>query len=136
MRLWILSLSIVFTVTAPNASAQVPNYLYPNQFGPYQRPAVSPYLNILNNPNPAIGYYLGKVSETDRRAFQSNIGAFTGLPTDPGPASRPLSANELGIATLEQTGHTAVFLNYAGYFQQNTPMRTYNPFPPARPFGR
>lgn len=124
---WIIALGVA-AVVAPVSSAQLPSYLYPQQYGPYQRPVVSPYLNILTNPNPAVGYYLGKVSEADRRNFQANAPALFGASLAP-TAMPLLPPTDPSIPQLDQTGHTATFLNFGTFYQFNVPQRTFNPLP-------
>jgi len=36
-------------------------------------PALSPYLNLVRGGNPAVNYYLGVLTEFDRRAFEGQM---------------------------------------------------------------
>ena len=78
-------------------------------------PAVSPYLNLLRTGNsPALNYY-GLV----RPQFQTNASLQALQQQFALSQSRPL----LGSGPADDvliTGHSAVFMNYGGYFQSAT----------------
>jgi hypothetical protein len=95
------------------ARAQVP-YSQPQLGNPYQRPTISPYLNMLRpGVNPALNYY-GLVRpqvQTTRtlQTFQQELQTVAG-------ALAPTT--ELGMQpnNLPTTGHRTTFYNYGTYF--------------------
>jgi hypothetical protein len=109
---------IFLLAVAQIASAQTVFNPNPPISAPYSRPALSPYLNMLRGGDPAANYYLGVMTEYDRRYRESRIG----LPTDtPSPYFDPLldDRNDLDVRerTLPPTGHQAGFMIYNAYFR-------------------
>jgi len=131
MRSCILSLTCVLAAGAPAfAQPGMPTRL-PNTGGA-PSPALSPYLNITGRGgNPAVNYYLGTLTEFDRRAFQSNV-SNQGM-TQSLLLPQPLLnfdeiVPDLGtVKTLSPTGHQAVYNMYGSFYQFNPQQRAYFP---------
>jgi hypothetical protein len=114
---------------AGSASAQTAFNPNPPVGAPYSRPALSPYLNLLRGGNPAANYYMGVLTEYDRRYQQSRIG----LPNDT-PILEPTLDDRADLDVpdrrLPPTGHPAGFLLHQGYF--NLPnQRSFVPYNPS-----
>ncbi len=90
----------------------------PPVVAPYARPALSPYLNLLRGGDPAANYYLGVLTEYDRRFQLSRP-----LPSSPmtslrGDAMLDDRADlDVPIRELPPTGHSAGFMIYNSYFR-------------------
>jgi hypothetical protein len=108
--------SIVLAFLFPHtAFAQPQRYNPASTYGPFSRPALSPYLNLIRGGDPAANYYLGVVPERDRRANTVQFGAqLLDLEARSDAASR--AAPEPDIPQLGATGHPAYFLNYSSYY--------------------
>ncbi len=96
---------------ATASQAQFPG----NQFGrgptPFSRPTVSPYLNLLQNGNPAINYYgLVRPQMAYDRALQ-NLGTSVNALGN--------NVNALDINQTPQTGHRSSFMTQGQYFNTN-----------------
>lgn len=101
------------------AGAQV---VGPRVGSPSPAPTVSPYINLLRNPNaPALNYY-GLV----RPQFQTNAGLQSLQQQFLLGQSTSLPGSE-ATGDVLITGHAATFLNYGGYFQSSV-----GAFQPAR----
>ena len=130
MRKHIL-LSVVAIVTlAPGAFAQTLYNPNPQITAPYSRPALSPYLNLLRGGDPAANYYLGVMTEYDRRYREARIG----MPTEPQmPYLDPVLDDraDLGVGErqLPPTGHQAGFMIYNAYYRLPN-QRAYIPYNP------
>ena len=102
------SLALLLSGVLSPAHAQAP---YPQPgIGPVNRPAYSPYLNLLRAGNPTYANYYGLVRpELDLRAAATSL-------------QQQVTANQQGITNLQSTsgplttGHATRFLNTAGYF--------------------
>jgi hypothetical protein len=115
----------------PSQSAR-PNYgIYQPYGGGYNRPLLSPYLDLLRGGDPAVNYFLGTVPEFQRRAnaaqFRSAIQDLeqrTGQPTttEPEDLFKPLTS----------TGHPTAFLNTGGFFGNTAPVVRPGIQPPPR----
>jgi len=123
---WLVILSL--GMLPATAGAQ---YQRPPQFNPYNRPALSPYLDLVRGGNPAINYYLGTLPEIDRRFMaaqqqfmQNQIGQ---LQTQGAPPDQ-----DDFVPVLPQTGHAAAFQTYGGYFQFPNQPRSFYPVPRRR----
>lgn len=103
--------TILTLILIPGWAMGQTNYYRPG-YGPYSRPPVSPYLNLLRGGNPAVNYYLGVLPEFQRQAanqqFRSDIRELDRKVGE-------LSEEEL--PTLPGTGHPAQFGNYGPYYQ-------------------
>src|SRR5262245_50748793 len=124
MRRFVLMAAIMFVLAPAVAHAQFAQRS--PQFNPYNRPALSPYLDVVRGGNPAINYYLGTLPEIDRRYMaaqqqfmQTQIGQLQGQTTT--------GDQEDFIPVLPQTGHAAAFQVYGGYFQFQGQPRSYYP---------
>ncbi len=95
---------------------------------PYSRPALSPYLNLLRGGDPASNYYLGVLTEYDRR-YQLSRPILSQDPSylDPGLDDR--SDLDIPERQLPTTGHPAGFMIYNGYYNMpnNRGFIPYNP---------
>src|SRR5688500_606325 len=67
-------------LAAQDASAQYVFRPNPPVVAPYSRPALSPYLNLLRGGDPAANYYLGVLTEYDRRFQQAKIPVAVEMP--------------------------------------------------------
>ena len=93
------------------AQAQVVN---PRVGGAAPAPTVSPYINLLRNPNaPALNYY-GLI----RPQFQTTAGLQSLQQQFVLGQAGPLAGSEPADSVLV-TGHAAAFMNYGGYFQSS-----------------
>jgi hypothetical protein len=118
-------------IVAQIALAQTIYNPNPTITAPYSRPALSPYLNLLRGGDPAANYYLGVLTEYDRRYRESRIGIPTAgdpmLNYDPYIDDRAdLDVKE---RTLPPTGHQAGFMVFNSYFRIPN-QRTYIPYNP------
>src|SRR5215211_5103172 len=107
----------VLLVGGQVARAQInPNY-FSNQFNPLDRPALSPYLNLLRGGNPAANYYLGVLPERQRRLDAALYGeAIQDLyRREQAPVAPEPGADDL-LPTLPQTGHWAGFQVYTPFY--------------------
>lgn len=106
-------------IAAGSASAQAVYYGGQQSFQPFGAPRLSPYLNLVrtsNNPAaPAANYFIGTVSEIERRGNARQFGnAIQGLERQ---VTGQEDSEEL-FPTLAGTGHVATFNNLGGYFNQ------------------
>src|SRR5262245_61056897 len=119
------------------ASAQTIFNPNPPITAPYSRPALSPYLNLLRGGDPAANYYLGVLTEYDRRYRESRIG----LPTDPqqpylgDPMLDDRADVEVRERQLPPTGHSSGFMIYNAYFRMPN-QRSFIPYNPNPNTGR
>jgi len=108
---------ILLAISAQTAAAQ--SIFNPNPVisAPYSRPALSPYLNLLRGGDPAANYYLGVMTEYDRRFRESRIG----IPTEQTPYLDPILDDRADLDVrdrqLPPTGHTAGFMIYNAYYR-------------------
>src|SRR4051812_37187076 len=105
MRRYLLTIAVLLAAQGA-AQAQV---MIPPRSGPFQRqaPALSPYLNLVRGGNPAVNYYLGVLTEFDRRSFEAQVLAQPELVFQQAPADP-----EDLIPRLTQTGHNVAFQYY------------------------
>jgi hypothetical protein len=105
--------SVVLVLAALAASASADN----KQFGNYSRkPAVSPYMQLLNNQNGTATNYQSLVRpQLDQNSFnRQSASAIKQLQTQ---ASRgPSQSGSEGNQKLRATGHRASRENYSHYF--------------------
>lgn len=121
-----LSAAIALLGIASPAPAQFTQN--PPVVAPYSRPALSPYLNLLRGGDPAANYYLGVLTEYDRR-FQ--------LTQPTLPASTPRLDSfvddradvDVPLRQLPPTGHSAGFMIYNSYFRVPN-QRSFVPYNP------
>lgn len=112
------SLAGLVVAAAGSASAQnIYPYTQPN-YGPYYRPQLSPYLNLLRGGDPASNYFLGTLPEFQRRSnaqvFRSSILELDRRVTEAAVAG--------GIFTpLGTTGHPVLFGYTGTYFNTTVP---------------
>lgn len=126
-----LSIAIAATVALTavhDASAQYVFRPNPPVVAPYSRPALSPYLNLLRGGDPAANYYLGVLTEYDRRFNQAKIPVAAEIPRiDPYVDDRV--DVDVPDRRLPPTGHQSGFMIYNSYF--NLPnQRSYIPYNP------
>jgi len=133
-RLVVASLaSVVWLLALGMGSASAQNY-YPGGARPgagygqaytpfgggFNRPLLSPYLDLLRGGDPAINYYLGTVPEFQRRAnavqFRSAI-----MDLEQRTAQPPVAETEDLFRPLTSTGHPTAFLNTGGFFGNTSP---------------
>jgi hypothetical protein len=102
---------VVLFVSAGEATAQGTSANRPN-FGPYWRQQLTPYLDLARGGTPAINYFLGTVTEQNRRA---NAFAF-------GNALQELEQQNLATARQEKViepiaqGARVTFGNLGPYY--------------------
>src|SRR5262245_12615133 len=132
----LLTAAALLLLAAPAAFAQQSRYANPaGSYGPYARPALSPYLNMIRGGDPAANYYLGVVPERERRALNVQFGSE--LQDLEQRTSAPAAGErEPAIPELPVTGHPSYFLNYSTYYNLGgAPGRTglTAPAPPPAP---
>src|SRR5262245_20957277 len=113
-----LYLSAIVLLLAAQTSWAQPyrNISSPGTYGPYSRPGLSPYLNLIRGGDPAANYYLGVIPERDRRAIGAQQGAQL---LDLEQRSATSAAGERDpklIPELPGTGHPTYFFNYGSYY--------------------
>jgi hypothetical protein len=109
------------------------------QFNPYppnigapisQRPALSPYLNLLRGGDPAANYYLGVLPEYNNRSFQQLVPRMIDATMRYQETLDDRLLMEVELKRLPPTGHAAGFMIYQGYY--NVPGQRgfipYNPY--------
>jgi hypothetical protein len=105
------ALGLLLFLLPGTAFAQYPGAAYRNQGLPFQRPTVSPYLNLFNGgTNPAINYY-GIIRP--QFEFRNNIQQVQQQIAMADQSTADL-ANTLGMVT---TGHPSFFMSHQKYFQ-------------------
>jgi hypothetical protein len=122
-----VAVGLVLGLAGGSARAQMP-YPYESSrplYDLYNRPNLSPYLNLLRRGDPATNYYLGVIPEYDRRNWVNrSLEQFQNLyqRTERAPQELvdPL-LREPVYRTNPPTGHATGFLNYGTYF--NMPRR-------------
>ena len=122
----------IFLLLAIAAPAQAQSVFNPNpvSIAPYSRPALTPYLNLLRGGDPAANYYLGVLTEYDRRFQQNQPGLLANTPR----ANTFLDDRvdlDVPLRQLPPTGHSAGFMIYNSYFR----MPNQRPFVPFNPMG-
>ncbi|MCI0639174.1 MAG: hypothetical protein L0Y72_27205 [Gemmataceae bacterium] len=123
MKKWLFALAGLWF--AGSASAQD----YRAGYNPYRGTTLSPYLNLLRGGSPAVNYYMSVVPDRERQDMPlTSQGTF---PLDT-PSQPPISEHGELLPMLPQTGHTASFLFFGGYYSYNTPARSYFPLTPSR----
>jgi hypothetical protein len=95
---------------------------------PYTRPALSPYLNLLRGGDPAANYYLGVLTEQDRRYQLSNPPIAAQIPYLDTYVDDRVDA-DLRDRQLLPTGHTAGFMIYNNYYRIPN-QRSFIPYNP------
>lgn len=117
MRSCIITVGIALLVAASaagEATAQVISqgpYVRPQQFNPYRRPTLTPYLNLARGGNPAINYY-GLV----RPQFETQA-QLSQLQQQSLDQQGQLSAQQGQMNQIPITGRAAGFQTHSGYFQ-------------------
>jgi hypothetical protein len=107
-----LAVLVLITICGGAARAQP---LGPRVGAPTPGPTVSPYINLLRTGNSAASNYYGLV----RPQLQTNAGLQTLQQQIYSGQSQPLPGSE-PTSDLLITGHSAVFMNYGGFFQSAT----------------
>jgi hypothetical protein len=113
-----LAAGFALLLVAGAASAQPgPPALYnrPN-VGVGARPQLPPYLNLSNNNDPAVQYFLRTIPEQERRANTQIYGALIGDLEQRALTPPPAAADADLFRPLPTTGHPVAFQNTAGYF--------------------
>jgi len=112
----------VLAVAAAPAVAQGPFQApsYRGVYDTFNRPTVTPYLNMLRGGSPAANFYMGVVPEFERREFeQRSSDAINTLDREVGDRRTiedPLFDPRQIIPRLPQTGHPVGYLNYGSYY--------------------
>lgn len=108
MRWRVLIAAAVAAALASSASAQPPQV---GVVGAPQRPAFSPYLNLVRpGTSPTLNYYgLVRPEIQARQAIQNLQGSVTAN-------QEALGVLQQGNLELPTTGHQAMFLNHGSYF--------------------
>lgn len=125
MRRYLLTAAALL-LAGSGAFGQYRNVAPAGGYGPYSRPGLSPYLNLIRGGDPAANYYLGVIPERDRRALGAQLsGQLLDLEEREGSAFGGPRDTKMD-PILPGTGHPTYFLNYSTYFN----------FTPARPSGQ
>lgn len=109
-------LGMLGVLGASQAHAQLPNS---PQYGPYSRPQLNPYLNLLRGQNTGVNYFLGTIPEQQRRLQYQQLR--TGINTldvqlqTQIQTQQPTEPSFLNITPL-QGGHPTYFMNYSHYY--------------------
>ena len=118
-RIALVTAVLVLSALAAQPAAAQPGIYAPSappSYGVYNRPLLSPYLNLLRGGDTASNYFLGVVPEQNRRfndrLFRSEIRDLERRTAD---TSTPGDFEDL-ITPLGSTGHPTAFLNTVGYF--------------------
>ena len=113
MKRAFLASTAVLLLSVSTSFAQGSRY-GPGNYGPYSRPALSPYLNLIRGGDPAANYYLGTIPERDRRA----VGIETGAELQELDQRMSRASGERGgeLPRLGPTGHSTFFLNHSNYY--------------------
>jgi hypothetical protein len=123
----LLLVGLALAAIVPCASAQTVFNPNPPIGAPYSRPALSPYLNLLRGGDPAANYYLGVMTEFDRRYQQSRL-----APVD-APRLTPMVDDradlEVGDRQLPPTGHPTGFMIYNSFYRLPN-QRSFVPYNP------
>jgi len=124
------SIAIAIAVgSLPSASAQSVFNSNPPIGAPYSRPALSPYLNLLRGGDAAANYYLGVLTEYDRR-YQLTV---PNVPTTTAPYLEPYVDDRADVEFRERqlppTGHQAGFMIYNSYYRLPN-QRSFIPYNP------
>jgi hypothetical protein len=134
MSLRMLSTAVALTLAlgALNpASAQSVFNPNPPIGAPYSRPALSPYLNLLRGGDPAANYYLGVLTEYDRRyQLTKPLVVTEPLRLDPYPTVDDRSDVDTQFRQLPPTGHQAGFMIYNSYYRMPN-QRSFIPYQPS-----
>jgi hypothetical protein len=127
MRMRLLLVAALMSV-AQTTMAQSVFRANPPVVAPYSRPALSPYLNLLRGGDPAANYYLGVLTEYDRRFQQSRIPVVAEMPRlDPFVDDR--ADMDLPDKRLPPTGHPSGFMIYNSYYNMPN-QRSFIPYNP------
>jgi len=109
-------------ITSPYAQRYAPQT-------PFYAPPVSPYLNLVRSPNPALGYYLGTLPEVDRLRFQGQV--LSGQANPELFSQQPDAWLEPGaIPKVPPTGHLSAFQAFGSYYNYGVQQRPYYPLNP------
>jgi hypothetical protein len=117
-RSLLFCLGILGLFGVSQASAQVPNF---PQYGPYSRPQLNPYLNLIRGQNAGVNYFLGTIPEQQRRAQYQQLR--TGINTldlqlQTQRSAEQATAGEPSVFNITplQGGHPTYFMNYSHYY--------------------
>jgi hypothetical protein len=130
--IFVLTLILVLgSASVVSAQAQYNTYNQNQPLAPpySQRPALSPFLNLLRGGDPAANYYLGVLPEVSNRNFQKTYQNFA---VDSYRNQLFLDDRlelDVPIRQLPPTGHTAGFMIYNNYYNvpNNRGFIPYNP---------
>jgi hypothetical protein len=124
-----LSIGIALTLALGalnRASAQSVFNRNPPIGAPYSRPALSPYLNLLRGGDPAANYYLGVLTEYDRR-YQLTKPLALPEPVYLEPYLDDRADVDTQFRQLPATGHSTGFMIYNSYFRMPN-QRSFIPY--------
>jgi hypothetical protein len=111
------SLAVLVAVEAASAQPGPPALYNRPNVGVGARPQLPPFLNLNNNNDPAVQYFLRTIPEQERRANTQIYGALIGdLEQRALTPAQPAAIDADLFRPLPTTGHPAVFQNTAGYF--------------------
>jgi hypothetical protein len=124
-----LSIVTLTVLTCTQASAQSVFNPNPRIAAPYSRPALSPYLNLLRGGDPAANYYLGVLTEYDRRFRDAQMMMPIEMPRQELTVD---DRTDLDVPDrrLPPTGHQAGFMIYNAYYRLPN-QRSYLPYNPS-----
>jgi hypothetical protein len=110
-------LALLVVVGAASAQAVPPSVYNRPNVGVGAKPQLPPFLNLNNNNDPAVNYFLRALPEQDRRANKQIYGALIGdLEQRALTPAVPAAADADLFWPLPTTGHLVAFQNTGGYF--------------------
>jgi hypothetical protein len=110
-------LALLVVVGAASAQAVPPSVYNRPNVGVGAKPQLPPFLNLNNNNDPAVNYFLRALPEQDRRANKQIYGALIGdLEQRALTPAVPAAADADLFRPLPTTGHPVAFQNTGGYF--------------------
>ena len=110
-------LALLIVAGAASAQPGVPALANRPNVGVGAQPKLPPYLNLFNNNDPAVQYFLRTLPEQDYRATKQVYGSvLSDLEQRALNPTAPTAADADLFRPLPTTGHPVAFQNTAGYF--------------------
>jgi hypothetical protein len=126
--MWTAGAIVIALGSLQSASAQSVFNPNPPVGAPYSRPALSPYLNLLRGGDAAANYYLGVLTEYDRR-YQLTVPSVPPSTAYLEPYVDDRADMDVRERQLPATGHQAGFMIYNSYYRIPN-QRSFIPYNP------